>query len=241
MKIIDWTTNLSEKFEQLKTLMLLAPVVRLTDVEKEFVLETDGSKVAVGAVQTQQFDDTGLEHPIEFFDRALSGSKRNYAAYELEMYAVVRAVDHFQMFRLEREFLLRTGHMALVKLLQQDLPPTSRVERWILQLSEYTFCIQHQQGIDIVMANVRSRLLLARSSVVETDSISHVRRSEQKTRNINENGCTVSSAEAIQSGPSSFSCKNPSPKLQSVQRPTLGDWVATALTGFSRAGSGNRF
>ena len=83
MKVIDWTADLSVKFEELKTLMLSAPVVRLPDGEKEFILETDGSKVAVGAVLKQRFDDTGLKHPVGFFSRALSGSERNYAAYEL--------------------------------------------------------------------------------------------------------------------------------------------------------------
>ena len=84
-KVIDWTADLRSKFEVLKTLMLYAPVVRLPDVEKKFILETDGSKVAVGAVLKQRFDDTGLEHPVGFFSRALSGSERIYAAYKLEM------------------------------------------------------------------------------------------------------------------------------------------------------------
>ena len=123
MKVIDWTADLSAKFEELKTLMLSAPVVRLPDFE-EFILETDGSKVAVGAVLKQRFDDTGFEHPVGFFSRALSGSEPNYAAYELEMYAVVRAVEHFRMFLLGREFLLRTDYAALAKLLRRDLPPT---------------------------------------------------------------------------------------------------------------------
>ena len=56
--VVEWTADLSAKFEELKALMLVAPVVRLPDVDKEFILETDGSKVAVGAVLKQRFDDT---------------------------------------------------------------------------------------------------------------------------------------------------------------------------------------
>ena len=63
--------------------MLSAPVVRLPDVEGEFILKTDGSKVAVGAVLKQRFDDTKREHMVGFISRTLSGSERNYAAYEL--------------------------------------------------------------------------------------------------------------------------------------------------------------
>ena len=139
-----------------------------------------------------------------FFSRALSGSERNYAAYELEMYAVVRAVEHFRMFLLGREFLLRTDHAALAKLLRRDLPPTTRVERWILRLSENMFRIQNQRGIDNVIADVLSRLPLARGSV-EEDTLS----SSSNTSNWNR-GSTGSSIAVVQ------------PKSSTVGRPTTG-------------------
>ena len=165
MKVVEWTAKLSAKFEELKALMLSTYVVRSLDVDGEFILETDGSKLAVGAVLKQRFNDTGLKHPVGFFSRALSGSERNYAAYKLEMYKVVRAVEQFRIFMLGREFLLRTDHPALAKMLRRGLPPTTRVEGWILRLSEYMFRIQHQRGIDNVIANVITRLPFARGSV----------------------------------------------------------------------------
>ena len=133
--IIEWTTSLEESFEALKHHLLQPRIVRLPDPESHFILETDGSRVAVGAILKQRFEDTGLEHPVGFYSRALSGSERNYAAYEVELYAVVRAVEHFRMFLLGKEFLLRTDHAALRNLLHLDLTPTTRVERWILRLS----------------------------------------------------------------------------------------------------------
>ena len=54
------------KVEKLKTLMLSAPVVRLPNVVKQFVFETDGSKVAVDAVLKQRFDDTNFKHQSNF-------------------------------------------------------------------------------------------------------------------------------------------------------------------------------
>ena len=150
-------------------------------MSRQFSLKIDGSKVAIEAMLKQLFANTGLEHPVGFFSRALSGSERNYAAYELKMYAVVRAVEHFRMFLLRREFLLRKGHAALEKLLRRDLPLSWRVDRWILSLSEYTFRIQHQRGINNVMANVLVRLPFSRSSVRKTDSCSGVERIKQTT------------------------------------------------------------
>ena len=72
----------------------------MPDPTRDFILETDGSRIALGTVLKQRFDDTGLEHPGGFFSRSLTGSERNYVTYELEMYAVVRAVEHFIMFLL---------------------------------------------------------------------------------------------------------------------------------------------
>ena len=155
------------KLEQLKQQLLQPRIVRLPDPDRPFILKTDGSRVAVGAVLKQRVDDTGLEHPVGFFSRALTGSERNYAAYEAEPYSMVRAVEHFRMFLLSRKFLFRTDHAAIRNLLRRDLPPTNRVERWILRLSESNFKIEYQRGQDYVIADVLSRLPFASAQNTE--------------------------------------------------------------------------
>lgn len=82
---------------------------------------------------------------MSFFSRALTTTERNYSFYELGMFAGVRAVEHFRVYLLGKMFLLRTDHAELVNLLNRDLPPTTRVQKWILQLSEYTFQIEYQR------------------------------------------------------------------------------------------------
>ena len=89
--------------------------------------------MALGVVLKQRSFETGLEHSVGFFRFALTKFEPHYGAYELVMYSVVRAVENLQMFLLGRDFLLRTNHAALRKLLRRDLPHTSRVLRWILQ------------------------------------------------------------------------------------------------------------
>ena len=144
----------------------------MPDPQRDFILETDGSRITLGVVLKQKFDDTGLEHSVGFFSRSLTGSERNYVAYELEMYAVGRAVEHVRMFLLGKEFLLRTDYSALRNLLRRDLPPTTRVERWILRLSEYTFRIEYQRGQDNVIADVLSRLPFATAEEGSANSVS---------------------------------------------------------------------
>jgi len=157
-KQIEWTEEMIDAFEKVKERMLTRPIVRLPNPQEPFILETDASTVAVGAVLKQLFEDIKLEHPVGFFSRALTGSERNYSVYELEMYAIVRSVEWFRIYLLGREFLLRTDHRALVNLFQRDLPLTTRLQKWILRLSEYTFRIEHQRGKDNVIADALSRL-----------------------------------------------------------------------------------
>ena len=91
-EIIEWDSNLSANFKKLKSLILKPRIVLLPDPERLFILETDGSTVALGAVFKQKFDYTNLEHSVGFFLQTLTGSKRNYFAYEIEMYSVVWAI-----------------------------------------------------------------------------------------------------------------------------------------------------
>ena len=134
--------------------------MRLSNPERPFILETVCSRVVV-AVLKQRFDDTSLEHLVGFFSRALTGSERNYAAYKVKFYSMVGAVEHFRMFLLGKQFLIRTDHVAFRNLLRRDLPPTTKIERLILRLSEYNFKIEYQKGQDNVIADVLSRLPFA--------------------------------------------------------------------------------
>ena len=84
-KVIELTKEFTAAFYKLKNLMLSEPIIRILEVKTDFVLETDESETAVGAVFKQQFEDTDLEHPVSFFNKALSESVKNYSAYELEM------------------------------------------------------------------------------------------------------------------------------------------------------------
>ena len=75
------------------------------------------------------------------------------------------------MLRNEK-LLLRNDHSALRNLLRRHLPQTTRVERWILRLSEYTFRIEYQRGQDNVIADVLSRLPFATVEEGSANSVS---------------------------------------------------------------------
>lgn len=71
-----------------QTLFLTYP-----DFEKTFILKTDGSDTAVGAVLCQSHDDE--ERPLACDSCCLSSSESNYSATEKEALAIVWACSTF--------------------------------------------------------------------------------------------------------------------------------------------------
>lgn len=59
--------------------------------------------------------------PSLLFLKALTGFKRNYAAYEVELYVVMLAVKRFQMFLLNNKALYRTDYVGFRYLMRLNL------------------------------------------------------------------------------------------------------------------------
>ena len=80
-----------EAFETLKRKCMSAPVLAFVDLEKPFVLETDASKIGLGAVLLQEQAD-GKLHPVTYTSRTLHGSQKNYHSSKLEFLTLKWAV-----------------------------------------------------------------------------------------------------------------------------------------------------
>ena len=66
------------------------PVLRLPDFDHQFVVTTDASDVAIGAI-LQQDVGIGLQ-PIAFASRKLQQAEVRYSAYERELLGIVWAL-----------------------------------------------------------------------------------------------------------------------------------------------------
>ena len=164
---------LLESFNELKDALCGANILRLPNPHQPFIMETDASLIAVGAVLKQEID--GEELPVNFYSQALSSSQRNYSTYERELFAVVKACEAFRVFLLGREFTLRTDHRALCGLFSSSLQTSNRVVKWVMRLQPFKFTIQILKGKDNVVADALSRI----PWVVQTpDSNSNLEKSE---------------------------------------------------------------
>ena len=91
-KKLAWTTEAEEVFDKLKERLLGPLGLFLVDPDKGFVLRTDASDYAVGAVLEQVRCD-GTHVPVAFWSRVLAeGQRRTWTAREKETYAIVCAL-----------------------------------------------------------------------------------------------------------------------------------------------------
>lgn len=150
-----WTPEHQRAFEILKDCIIQPPVLQMANFSKEFVVQTDSSSVALGAVICQEVDGTRL--PISYASRTLTEQERKYSAYELECLAVIFAVEKFRPFLEHKEFLLETDNQALSWMLNHP-KQLGRIGRWVLRLNCYKFRVRHIRGTQNVIADSLSRM-----------------------------------------------------------------------------------
>ena len=104
-------------------------VLQYPDFIKPFVLTTDASGFAVGAILSQ-------DKPIAFASRTLNQAEQNYSTIERELTAIVWACRYFRPYLLGKHFTIVTDHKTLTWMFSVK-DPSSRLLRWRLLLEEY--------------------------------------------------------------------------------------------------------
>ena len=142
--LFQWGPEEEASFQALKQALVDAPVLRYPHPDKPYKLYCDASQYGIGAVLMQAFEDG--DHPLAFFSKALSKAQVNYSVTEKEMYAVVAAVQKFRFLLWGRFFTVFTDHQALKALKSLKDSTNSRLCRWGLQLSEFSFEVVYLPG-----------------------------------------------------------------------------------------------
>lgn len=143
-KKIEWNEASISAFEAVKNAITNVTFKAQPDFKKKFILITDASSVAIGAVLAQK-DEYGKEQMLAAYSYKLNEAQRNYSVTDGELLAVVKGIDHFRHYLVGKEFELRTDHQAL-EYMWTTQDPTSRLLRWSLKLQEYKFKITYIKG-----------------------------------------------------------------------------------------------
>ncbi|CAK1594239.1 unnamed protein product [Parnassius mnemosyne] len=146
-----------DAFQKCKELLTNAPLLQYPDPDKPYVLTTDASTVALGAVSSQ--GTIGSDKPIAYASRTLSDTETRYSTIERELLAIIWAVKHFRPYLYGRKFTIYTDHRPLVWLYSLK-EPNSKLTRWRLRLQEYDFDIVYKNGKQNSNADALSRIKL---------------------------------------------------------------------------------
>lgn len=142
-------------FSKLKQIMSTDLLLAYPNFEEPFLLTTDASNIAIGAVLSQLED--GKERPIAYLSRTLSKAEENYSATAKELLAIYFAAKRFRPYLYGKPFTIYTDHEPLTKELKLT-DATGRVTRQRLYLEQYDFKIVYKKGKQNVVADGLSRI-----------------------------------------------------------------------------------
>jgi len=151
----DFDRSCVESFELLKRELITHPVLALYDPTAETELHTDACSQGLGGVLLQK-QKTGTWSVIAYFSRSTNSAETRYHSYELEMLAIVRAVERFHLYLYGLNFTIVSDCNALVYAVNKaNLNP--RIARWTLALQNYSFKIVHRPGTKMRHVDALSR------------------------------------------------------------------------------------
>ena len=117
-------------------------ILTYPEFDKPFILTTDASDFALGAVLSQIQND--VEKPIAFASRTLSETEHRYATIEKEGLAIIWAINKFKPYLYGAKFTLVTDHKPLVYINSCEKNP--KILRWALELRNFDFEVKYKEG-----------------------------------------------------------------------------------------------
>ena len=154
-EVIAHNKDFVEAFHKCKNILSGSDILQYPDFSRQFILTTDASNFAIGAVLSQGV--IGSDKPIAFASRTLNKSEEKYSAIEKELLAVVWACKYFRPYLYGKKFVLYTDHKPLTYGL--NLKNTNnRLVHWGLALTEFDMEIKYRPGKQNVVADSLSRI-----------------------------------------------------------------------------------
>uniref|UniRef100_A0A8C1TWC8 ribonuclease H n=1 Tax=Cyprinus carpio TaxID=7962 RepID=A0A8C1TWC8_CYPCA len=151
---VNWTQDCERAFQDLKNSLCTEPVLKSTDFEKTFTVQTDASEHGLGAVLLQE--GQGQLQPIAYISRKLLPRESRYSTVEKECLAIKWALDALRYYLVGRKFILETDHRALAWLGRMR-DTNARITRWFLAIQPFDFEILYKAGSQNCAADYLSR------------------------------------------------------------------------------------
>ena len=142
-------------FEKCKTLLCNDPILIYPNFEEPFIITTDASNFAIGAILSQ--GKLGNDKPVAYASRTLSKTEIKYSTLEKEFLSIIYACKQFRPYIYGTKFTLVTDHKPLLWI--HNLKDNNlKLQRWKVYLQEYDYNIVYKAGKLNVNADALSRI-----------------------------------------------------------------------------------
>lgn len=154
-----WTKDCEKAFIALKQRLASSPVLALPAENGDWIIRSDASKEALGAVLIQRQYSEGAEpeeRVLAYWSRKLTGAETRYPTYDRELLAIREAILQWRFYLHGTPFTVYTDHAALQRILSQRTLSTRQIT-YLEVLQCYDFKIKYWPGARNTIADALSR------------------------------------------------------------------------------------
>ena len=151
-----WGNDQHLAFEKLKMHLCNAPNIYLADWSKEFHIQTDASKIAVGRVLFQR-NEQSQKMPLAYFSQTLDKETHNWSATHREIIGIISASRKWAPY-CSGKVVFHTDHEPL-KIIRKQKYPKDQLCKWILELENFDYRVEYVKGKDNPEADYLSMII----------------------------------------------------------------------------------
>ena len=145
---ITWTEDCQRAFDDLRVCLRKENCLMIPDPDKTFVVATDASEAAGGAVLMQ--DCGGKLRPVAFYSRKWTPAQSRYHPYYQELHMIVLAYRHWRCYLEGQASICYTDHKPLVtgKVFERASVHhhNKMIADWIDSMMQFDVELRHHAG-----------------------------------------------------------------------------------------------
>lgn len=174
-KTFIWNEEMERCYTEIASALLSGKAfLHFPDLNHPLRLDVDASKTSIGGILYQIIDDE--VRVIGFNSRILVEGERNYTIPKRELLSAVYHIEYWRHWLTGRHFHLRMDNKGMQQLLKLGAREhhNSTASAWATTLGKYRFDVTHVDGKENSLADMASRVQMARKATRSEDEIARI-------------------------------------------------------------------
>ena len=134
-----WIDEVDNTFLRVNKAINSAQVLAKPDFEKDFIIYTNATEEAISTILLQCYDQNN-ENIVAYTSQSLSGDKIKYSYIEKHDFSLVKAIEKFLHFILDKHTRVKVPFLAIKFLLSQTYL-SGKLAHWLAKILEHDLTI----------------------------------------------------------------------------------------------------